>query len=40
VNSQSLRGEPDEITRLVLFIASDEASFSPSSGFIAEAAVD
>jgi hypothetical protein len=40
VNSQVLRGEPDEITRLVLFIDSDEASFSPGSEFIAEAAVD
>ncbi len=29
-------GEPDEITRLVLFVASDEASFSTGSEFIAD----
>jgi 3alpha(or 20beta)-hydroxysteroid dehydrogenase len=28
--------EPDEITRLVLFVASDEASFSTGSEFIAD----
>jgi 3alpha(or 20beta)-hydroxysteroid dehydrogenase len=28
-------GEPEEITRLVLFVASDEASFSTGSEFIA-----
>jgi len=28
--------EPDEITRLVLFVASDEASFSTGSAFIAD----
>ena len=30
--------EPDEITRLVLFVASDEASFSTGSEFIVTAA--
>jgi 3alpha(or 20beta)-hydroxysteroid dehydrogenase len=29
-------GEPEEITRLVLFVASDEASFSTGSEFIAD----
>jgi 3alpha(or 20beta)-hydroxysteroid dehydrogenase len=28
--------EPDEITRLVLFVASDDASFSTGSEFIAD----
>jgi 3alpha(or 20beta)-hydroxysteroid dehydrogenase len=28
--------EPDEITQLVLFVASDEASFSTGSEFIAD----
>ena len=28
--------EPDELTRLVLFVASDEASFSTGSEFIAD----
>jgi 3alpha(or 20beta)-hydroxysteroid dehydrogenase len=28
--------EPEEITRLVLFVASDEASFSTGSEFIAD----
>jgi 3alpha(or 20beta)-hydroxysteroid dehydrogenase len=28
--------EPDEITRLVLFVASEEASFSTGSEFIAD----
>lgn len=28
--------DPDEITRLVLFVASDEASFSTGSEFIAD----
>ena len=31
--------EPDEITRLVLFVASDEASFSTGSEFIADGGV-
>jgi len=30
--------EPEEITRLVLFVASDEASFSTGSEFIVTAA--
>jgi NAD(P)-dependent dehydrogenase (short-subunit alcohol dehydrogenase family) len=29
-------GEPEEITRLVLFVASDEASFSTGAEFIAD----
>jgi len=29
-------GEPEELTRLVLFVASDEASFSTGSEFIAD----
>src|SRR5258705_13480042 len=32
-------GEADEITRLVLFVSSDEASFSTGSGFIADRGV-
>jgi 3alpha(or 20beta)-hydroxysteroid dehydrogenase len=28
--------EPEEITRLVLFVASDQASFSTASEFIAD----
>ena len=32
-------GEPDEITRLVLFVASDEASFSTGSEFIVDGGV-
>jgi hypothetical protein len=31
--------EPEEITRLVLFVASDEASFSTGSEFIADGGV-
>ena len=31
--------EPDEITRLVLFVASDEASFSTGSEFIVDGGV-
>ena len=31
--------EPDEITRLVLFVASDEASFSTGSEFAADGGV-
>jgi 3alpha(or 20beta)-hydroxysteroid dehydrogenase len=31
--------QPDEITRLVLFVASDEASFSTGSEFIADGGV-
>jgi 3alpha(or 20beta)-hydroxysteroid dehydrogenase len=29
-------GKPDEITRLVLFVASDEAGYSTGSEFIAD----
>jgi hypothetical protein len=31
--------EPDEITRMVLFVASDEASFSTGSEFIVDGGV-
>jgi len=31
--------EPEEVTRLVLFVASDEASFSTGSEFIADGGV-
>jgi 3alpha(or 20beta)-hydroxysteroid dehydrogenase len=32
-------GEPDEVTRLVLFVASDEAGFSTGSEFVADGGV-